>query len=100
MFIDRLAFVSLRASDVNEDTVCSYWDTVAQEWQMTGVTIVSVVRSSNGSGLVQVGCASVHLTAFTIGSSALGAYPHAKFIYVLFVVSVHVLFSLTQAWTW
>lgn len=59
---------------MNQDSVCSYWDTSAEEWRMTGVSTVAIVKGSNGSGLVQVGCASVHLTSFAIGSSALGAY--------------------------
>ncbi len=62
-----------RADDVDASLVCAYWNNNTQTWSLDGVVLAGILVDAQDASVVHVACASVHLTAFVLGSKS-GVY--------------------------
>lgn len=59
-------------SQIDPGTGCAYWNDSTGSWAMDGIVLIGFAMDTNASDTVQVGCASMHLTTFTLGSKSTG----------------------------
>jgi hypothetical protein len=62
-----------RVDDVDASLVCAYWNNNTQTWSLDGVVLAGILVDAHNASVVHVACASVHLTAFVLGSKS-GVY--------------------------
>lgn len=56
---------------MDASTACLYWNVTTGSWKADGVLLVAIKATDSG---VMVGCATVHLTSFAVGTGFLCAY--------------------------